>query len=93
MNGPFGSLGQDRRRDTPPYPDPLPLQGRGNQLAGAGCGGGTSPDPYLLGSFSEAQNQDLVAGQEWPSGLRFSVVRGGRPHCVRRIAGTRVATD
>jgi hypothetical protein len=35
-----------------------------NLYAGSRVGeGGTSVDPYLLGSFFEGQNQNLVAGQ------------------------------
>ena len=46
-----------------------------------GVGGIPSPGPCLLGRFSEAPNQHLVAGQEWPRGMRLSVVWGGNPPC------------
>jgi hypothetical protein len=54
-----------------------------------GVGGLPSPDPYLLGRFFEAPNQNLVAGQEWPHGLRLSVVRGGKPPNPARESTTR----
>src|SRR6266704_3272221 len=38
-----------------------------------------SPDPYLLGSLFEAQNQKSRGGPEWPSGMRLGVVWGGHP--------------
>ena len=41
--------------------------------------GASSLGPYLLGRFFEAENQHLVAGSEWPRGMRLSVVQGGSP--------------
>src|SRR5438034_5132904 len=41
--------------------------------------GGCLRGPVSSGELFNAANQHLVAGHEWPSGMRLSVVRGGSP--------------
>jgi hypothetical protein len=41
--------------------------------------GASLPGPVSSAEVLEAEHQHLVAGQEWPRGMRFSVVQGGRP--------------
>jgi len=41
--------------------------------------GASLPGPVSSAEILEVKDHNLVAGQEWPRGSRFSVVQGGRP--------------